>query len=221
MLRLARVGASSRGFCLGDLYSNAWMEDSESHNLKKETICHLYEMVKNRTSGVNYSAGSHVMEYGTKNIKVEKLYMYYGFDPANANATENTLPRYTHMEAINQRDADLLHLWHRYKQLDDRSEVKVAVLREITETMVHRVHLDNSVEFIGKLLSKAGNSVLNAMRPSGQSLVDDLDCFKKMVRIFKSQCGSLSQYGMKHVRVCENLQQRSLNECDGEEDLQV
>ncbi|KAK1272672.1 hypothetical protein QJS04_geneDACA012363 [Acorus gramineus] len=195
--------------CLGDF---------ESHNLKKETIGLQFEKVKNRTSAVNYSTGSHVMEYGTKNIKVEMLYLYQGFDPANANATENALPRYTHMEAVNQRDADLLHLWHRYKKLDDRSEAKEAVLREITETMVHRVHLDNSVEFIGKLLfgSEAGNSVLNAVRPLGQALVDDWDCFKKMVRVFESQCGSLTQYGMKHMRVFANICNRgvSVNEME-------
>ncbi|XP_042449009.1 vacuolar-processing enzyme beta-isozyme-like [Zingiber officinale] len=50
--------------CLGDLYSVAWMEDSENHNLKEETVGKQYESVKMRTSNQNtYSAGSHVMEY--------------------------------------------------------------------------------------------------------------------------------------------------------------
>ncbi|KAG6478879.1 hypothetical protein ZIOFF_062324 [Zingiber officinale] len=94
--------------CLGDLYNVAWMEDrfDENHNLKEETV-------KMRTSNQNtYSAGSHVMEYGDKNVKPEKLYLYQGFDPANANLTENALRLSKQMGVINQRDADLLFLWH-------------------------------------------------------------------------------------------------------------
>ncbi|KAL0296182.1 UNVERIFIED_CONTAM: Vacuolar-processing enzyme [Sesamum radiatum] len=67
--------------CLGDLYSVAWMEDSESHNLKRETVEQQYQQVKDRTSNFNtYNAGSHVMEYGNKSIKSEKLCLYQGFD---------------------------------------------------------------------------------------------------------------------------------------------
>ncbi|KAG6511080.1 hypothetical protein ZIOFF_029133 [Zingiber officinale] len=99
--------------CLGDLYSVAWMEDSENHNLKEETVGKQYESVKMRTSNQNtYSAGSHVMEYDNKNVKPEKLYLYQGFDPANANLTENALRLSKQMGVINQRDADLLFLWH-------------------------------------------------------------------------------------------------------------
>lgn len=50
------------------------------------------------------------MEYGNKTLKGEKLYLYQGFDPASLNFPPNhlSLP----MGVINQRDADLLFLWH-------------------------------------------------------------------------------------------------------------
>ncbi|XP_042415262.1 vacuolar-processing enzyme alpha-isozyme-like [Zingiber officinale] len=97
--------------CLGDLYNVAWMEDSENHNLKEETV-------KMRTSNQNtYSVGSHVMEYDDKNVKPEKLYLYQGFDPTNANLTENALRLSKKMGVINKRDADLLFLWHMWKKL--------------------------------------------------------------------------------------------------------
>lgn len=108
---------------------------SDAHNLKKETIekqyqnvsCkyntsnftlefiefvyHLILQVKARTSNYNtYNAGSHVMEYGNKSMKSEKLYLYQGFNPANANVTDNAI-RTTSVGVINQRDADLLFLW--------------------------------------------------------------------------------------------------------------
>ncbi|KAJ4953814.1 hypothetical protein NE237_030646 [Protea cynaroides] len=40
--------------CLGDLYSVAWMEDSDIHNLRKETLEQQYNLVKNRTANKNY-----------------------------------------------------------------------------------------------------------------------------------------------------------------------
>jgi legumain len=114
--------------------------DSENHNLKEETIKKQYEevwlvllftnliyignfkilkllwpcgQVKKRTSVLNsYGAGSHVMEYGDKTFKDEKLYLYQGFNPANANMT-NKLFWQTPKAAINQRDADLLFMWRR------------------------------------------------------------------------------------------------------------
>ncbi|KAM6543077.1 hypothetical protein CsatB_007524 [Cannabis sativa] len=64
--------------CLEDLYSVAWMEDSQGHNLKRETIKQQYEMVKERTANANdfVNGGSHVMEYGSRSIRAEKLYLY-------------------------------------------------------------------------------------------------------------------------------------------------
>lgn len=194
--------------CLGDLYSIAWMEDSETHNLKKETIQKQYEVVKERTSNYgSFPGGSHVMEYGNKSIKPEKLYLYQGFDPSNENVPDNALPRDTPIGVVNQRDADLLFLWKRYEQLDERSEEKPKMLKEITDTLMHRAHLDSSIDFIGKHLfgAKHGPAKLRAVRPSGQSLVDNWDCLKSMVQVFESHCGRLTQYGMKYMRAFANI----------------
>ncbi|KAL6007918.1 hypothetical protein ACLOJK_033423 [Asimina triloba] len=194
--------------CLGDLYSVAWMEDSEAHDLKKETIKEQYVAVKDRTSNYDtYNVGSHVMEYGSKNIEAEKLCLYQGFDPANTNITQNRLRLRTHQEAINQRDADLIFLWQRYKKSDDGSEEESKIFNEITQIMTHRMHLDSSVELIGKLLfgTEKGPSTLRNVRQSGQPLVNDWRCLKEMVRGFETHCGSLTQYGMKHMRAFANI----------------
>ena len=52
------------------------------------------------------------MEYGDKTFKDEKLFLYQGFDPANANVA-NTLLWPGPKGAVNQRDADLLFMWKR------------------------------------------------------------------------------------------------------------
>lgn len=69
------------------------------------------------------------------------------------------------------------------------------------------MHIDNSVKLVGKLLYgiEEGPKVLNSVRPSGQPLVDNWDCLKSSVRTFETHCGSISQYGMKHMRSFANI----------------
>ncbi|XP_010553469.1 PREDICTED: vacuolar-processing enzyme beta-isozyme [Tarenaya hassleriana] len=206
--------------CLGDLYSVAWMEDSESHNLKRETLKQQYQTVKTRTSNYNtYSGGSHVMEYGNTSIKSEKLYLYQGFDPANVNIPPNGLWIGSRMGVVNQRDADLLFLWHLYQRSENGSRKKREILREITETTRHRKHIDASVELVGTFLfgPTTVKTILNSVREPGLPLVDDWRCLKTMVRVFETHCGSLTQYGMKHMRAFANICNDRVSNADMEE----
>ena len=194
--------------CLGDLYSVAWMEDSDIHNLRSETLHQQYELVKTRTANDNYGFGSHVMQYGDVGLSKNNLFVYMGTNPANDNYTflgENSLRPSS--KAVNQRDADLLHFWHKYRKAPEGSARKVQAQKDFVEAMSHRMHIDQTMKLIGKLLFgiEKGPQVLNAVRPAGQPLVDDWDCLKTMVRSFETHCGSLSQYGMKHMRSLANI----------------
>ncbi|KAG2598457.1 hypothetical protein PVAP13_5KG347100 [Panicum virgatum] len=101
--------------CLGDLYSIAWMEDSDFHNLRTESLKQQYNLVKDRTSVHNtYTYGSHVMQYGSLNLNVQHLSSYIGTNPANDGnkfVEGNSLPSST--RAVNQRDADLVYFWQK------------------------------------------------------------------------------------------------------------
>ena len=81
------------------------------------------------------------------------------------------------------------------------------MLKQIMNKEKHRRHIDNSVELIGILLYGPGKSasVLNHVREPGLALVDDWTCLKTMVRVFETHCGSLTQYGMKHMRAFANI----------------
>ncbi|XP_068318431.1 legumain [Pyrus communis] len=203
--------------CLGDLYSISWMEDSERHNLKKETIEQQYQAVKQRTSNSNnYDVGSHVMEYGSKNITQEKLYLYLGFDPASVNLPPNNGQLEKPMEVVNQRDAEIFYMWQMYKRSERGSGKSREILNEIKETMRHRTHLDASIQFIGTFLYGPGKgpSTLNSVRALGQPLVDDWGCLKSMVRVFETHCGSLTQYGMKHMRAFASICNSGVSETE-------
>ncbi|GER48886.1 vacuolar-processing enzyme [Striga asiatica] len=194
--------------CLGDLYSIAWMEDSDIHNLRTETLNQQYQLVKKRTAKDNSYMGSHVMQYGDLNLSVESLFVYMGTDPTNDNYTfvdDNSL--HPSSEAINQRDADLLHFWHKFRKAPEGSDRKSEAQKQLAEAMAHRTHIDNSFKLIGKLLfgMEKGSQMMISARPAGQPLVDDWNCLKSMVRTFETHCGSLSQYGMKHMRLVANI----------------
>ncbi|XP_061348195.1 legumain [Gastrolobium bilobum] len=206
--------------CLGDLYSVAWMEDSETHNLKRETVKQQYQSVKKRTSNFNnYAIGSHVMEYGDTNITGEKLYLYQGFDPATVNFPPHNGKLETQMEVVNQRDAELFFMWQMYQRSNHQQEKKTHILKQIAETVKHRNHLDGSVKLIGVFLygPGKGSSVLESMRAPGLPLVDDWTCLKSMVRVFETHCGSLTQYGMKHMRAFANICNSGVSKASMEE----
>eukprot|EP00262_Sarcandra_glabra_P009435 TRINITY_DN23819_c0_g1_i1.p1 TRINITY_DN23819_c0_g1~~TRINITY_DN23819_c0_g1_i1.p1 ORF type:complete len:489 (-),score=76.43 TRINITY_DN23819_c0_g1_i1:167-1633(-) len=195
--------------CLGDLYSIAWMEDSDIHNLRTETLKQQYYLVKGRTSNHNtYSYGSHVMQYGDIGLNEENVFLYIGTNPANDDMSfikDNALLSFP--AAVNQRDADLLYFWNKFRNSPEGSPRRLDAQKELLDVMAHRLHVDNSMELVGKLLfgNEKGLEVLKTVRPAGQPLVDNWDCLKTMVRTFEKHCGSLSQYGMKHMRSIANI----------------
>ncbi|KAK4485895.1 hypothetical protein RD792_008546 [Penstemon davidsonii] len=194
--------------CLGDLYSVAWMEDCDVHNLRTETLRQQYQLVKERTANENGYYGSHVMQYGDLKLSVENLFMYVGTNPANDNYTfldANSLRPSS--KAVNQRDADLVHFWDKFRKAPEGSARKIEAQKQLTEAMAHRTHIDNSIKMVGKLLFgfEKGPQVLKAVQPAGQPLVNDWNCLKSLVRTFETHCGSLSQYGMKHMRSIANI----------------
>ncbi|CAM6083781.1 unnamed protein product [Calypogeia fissa] len=201
--------------CLGDLYSVAWMEDTEIQNLKQETLADQYGIVKTRTSNRNtYRSGSHVMQYGDLQQNIDQLCLYLGFDPANENVSFPAVPNWlaenkldSGVHAINQRDADMVHLWTKFSNAAEGSTRKLEAGKKLMDTISHRLHLDTSVKMMGELLfgAETGPSVLDYVVPSGHALVDDWDCLKKVVRTFESKCGPLTQYGMKHTRAFANI----------------
>lgn len=76
------------------------------------------QVAKRTSDNDTYFVGSHVMQYGDVKIEAEVMETYLGFDPANENVTKPELPkaavRGTNMH-VPQREADLLHLWHKVR----------------------------------------------------------------------------------------------------------
>ncbi|XP_030975601.1 vacuolar-processing enzyme-like isoform X2 [Quercus lobata] len=194
--------------CLGDLYSISWLEDSDKHDLRQENLQKQYEVVQRRTVAGVSDRSSHVMQYGNIEQSNECLYYYMGTNTANDNYTfvENPSSPST-LRVVNQRDANLLHFWHKYHKAPAGSHEKLKAQKELNDEISLRKHVDYSINHIGELLFGNGNSskVLETVRPSGQPIVDDWNCFKMLVSTYEKYCGSLSKYGTQHMRAIANM----------------
>lgn len=70
-----------------------------------------------------------------------------------------------------------------FRKAPQGSPRKVAAQKQVLEAMSHRMHIDESIKLVGKLLfgMKKGPEVLASVRPAGQPVVDDWDCLKSLV----------------------------------------
>uniref|UniRef100_A0A0E0DV83 Legumain prodomain domain-containing protein n=1 Tax=Oryza meridionalis TaxID=40149 RepID=A0A0E0DV83_9ORYZ len=192
--------------CLGDLYSVAWMEDAEAHQEGRlaETLRQQYRTVKNRTSDEGtYTLGSHVMQYGDMALAPQSLDLYYmDTSPAAAVGAGAKGSHSYSTVSVNQRDADLLYLWRKYRRAGEGTS-RLLHRERLVQEMGRRSRVDRSVEMIGALLLGGGNQVVDAVRE--RAVVEDWECLRWMVRTFEAHCGSLGQYGIKHMRSFANI----------------
>ncbi|XP_061341865.1 vacuolar-processing enzyme-like [Gastrolobium bilobum] len=203
--------------CLGDLYSISWLEDSDKNDMTKETLQQQYETVRRRTlTGGGESDSSHVMQYGDTKFKNDFLVTYIGADLANVHKTYNftsmansyiSEPSTTPTRFVNQQDAHLLHLSLKLEKALDDSDEKLEAQKALEVELAHRDHVDNSVHLIGDLLfgKESSSTKMFHVRPAGQPLVDDWDCFKTLMKTYENHCGNLTTYGRKYTRAFANM----------------
>ncbi|XP_015971413.1 vacuolar-processing enzyme [Arachis duranensis] len=191
--------------CLGDSYSVLWMEDSDKNDRTKETLQQQYETVREKT--LDWEAkGSHVMQYGNKNFTDDFLVTYIG--ATGVSTSTNAYPSSaTPTKFVDQRDALLHYLSHKFKNAPEGSKERMEAQKGLIEEIAQREHVDNSVKAIADHLfgEEYRASVISSVRPSGQPLVDDWDCFKNYIKIYESYCGALSTYGRKYTRAIANI----------------
>ncbi|KAI4369722.1 hypothetical protein MLD38_018136 [Melastoma candidum] len=198
---------SKYGTCLGDLYSISWMEDCDVKDLRSETLKQQYNLVKKRTTL------SHVMQYGYTGLISDFLSTYMGEGNRKVSSAidsvqeaASSLPATSGL-VVSQRDADLIYYQHKVKNAPAGSVQSVEAQKRLSAEISKRQKEDSNINFVVKLLlgDAKSSSAFNAVRPAGQALVDDWDCFKSLVNIYQQRCGRLSTYGKKYTGVMANL----------------
>ncbi|CAN1299017.1 Vacuolar-processing enzyme [Linum perenne] len=203
--------------CLGDLFSISWLEDSDLHDPRKETLDQQYRLVRRRTAmdyDVQENQSSHVMQYGDITIAQQNLSDYIGYNDSkvaetttidSSNKFVNHPDNYTTMNRpilVSQRDILLFHLQQQEKvEAEEKLNKEVSSRKRADETISRIV----AIVFAGYQNADDPQSVINFVRPSGQPLVDDWDCFKSFVEKYEEECGEMSVYGKKYSRALANM----------------
>ncbi|TMW99260.1 hypothetical protein EJD97_002825 [Solanum chilense] len=199
-----------KGICLGDLYSVAWMEDSDVQDRKTNTLHEQYSRVAKRTAAnLTYrNYGSHVQEYGDLVVSFDPLAAYMGETSKNHSHDSVDAKSFSTSSSrnVDQRSTELFYLFTK-ENAPEGSDEKYDALVKLNEVMSHRSQVDSNVKHLGELLFgvEKGNEILHTVRPAGQPLVDNWDCLKSYVKIFEAHCGRLTAYGKKHVRGIANI----------------
>ncbi|XP_056176522.1 vacuolar-processing enzyme-like [Syzygium oleosum] len=191
--------------CLGDLYSIAWMEDSEAHDLGKETLQEQYLVVKKRTNL------SHVMQHGNTLLSKAFLSTYMGLYSKKVSSVSLDELSSSNSLAIPQRDADLVFFQRQVQKAPKGSAESVVAQKRLDEQIAHRSNVDRSInqivnQIVHQLFGDSSTaSMLTDVRTGDQPVVDDWDCLKAFVRAYKQYCGHMSEYGMQYTRAMANM----------------
>ena len=98
--------------CLGDLFSVSWMEDADISDLTHESLRTMFKKVRQRTSrNFTYVQGSHVERFGDLSISDEYAADFLGeLNNGQRPSDETQLSLQRYQDAVEQREADLVHL---------------------------------------------------------------------------------------------------------------
>ncbi|KAH0646965.1 hypothetical protein KY284_034849 [Solanum tuberosum] len=200
-----------QGVCLGDLYSIAWMEDSDVEDRTADSVQGQYSRVANRTAAniIHGGYGSHVTQYGDLVVSFDPLATYMGENFKNHSHDSLDAKSFSTSSSrnVDQRSTELFYLFTKHQNAPEGSDEKYEARVKLNEVMSQRNQVDNNVKYLGELLFgvEKGNEVLHSVRSAGQPLVDNWDCLKSYVKIFEVHCGRLTTYGRKHVRGIANI----------------
>jgi len=170
--------------CLGDLYSVAWMENTDAKG-RMETLEKQYTLVKQRVSqNGTFQEGSHVMQYGETDFDTEDLDVFIG-DTSNPNFVVSD----EKIGTVDNRDAELLWMGLSHPEM-------------LKEELAFRATLDVRM---GALAALAGEKAHDVMTTVKEGVVEDWDCYKANIDAYTATCSPLRNYGMKHAKTLANL----------------
>ncbi|KAI3967687.1 hypothetical protein MKX01_039597 [Papaver californicum] len=103
-----------------------------------------------------------------------------------------------HSEKYNMMTETLDKQYSVYHNATEGSEKKTKAWQRYQNALKQRSY------FVFGTKEMATN-VMKAVRHAGQSLVDDLSCYKTMVETYEKNCGPFPRYGLKHMRSLANM----------------
>ncbi|KAJ1373478.1 hypothetical protein KIN20_035886 [Parelaphostrongylus tenuis] len=187
--------------CLGDLFSVNWMQDSETHNVRVETLLTQYKDVRNLTDK------SQVMKYGDFKITNEVVDMFEG-EYSQATIT-TAAPTFTAVKKQHQkvswpaRDVELMHL-HKLQKTANNVMMSIALQKRISDIQEDRRGIEAVYNNLVASLLPDANDRKQMME--GRNAID-MECHHDVVKVFDMICVDVNKfdYALKYIYVLNNL----------------
>lgn len=199
----AKVNGKNIGSCLGDLFSIAWMEDSDLGNLATETIETQVQRVTKRTNK------SHVCTFGDKSFEQEPIGSFETKVQTGAapTATEEG-------SALDARDIPLHYAFYRWENAQDEHE-KLLAYSELLKIVADRESDKELFQGITKKVCDGFVGCPEALMTEKNELKEN-DCHKKLVDIVHYHCpsrtdlsaGGWNDFNMQFSQVLANICER-------------
>ncbi|KAG1679894.1 Legumain [Nymphon striatum] len=190
---------------LGDLYSVSWMEDTDSNDIRRETLNTQYLHTKKRTQG------SEVKEYGSIYVSYDAAGYYEGLAAANEITpveTENIEAGPANnlvADSVDARDVPVFVEFNKLKDAKTLSE-KEEIFKTLNEIISKRVKLMSRIKDIF-------HSAIETLddKPSWEEIhvIKNTDCYHPIAERVHNKCFDVNQneyvlqYFHKFVTLCE------------------
>jgi len=189
-----KVNGKDLNSCLGDLYSIAWMEDTDVMQ-PSETLQAQYLSVKQRTTM------SKVMQYGDMSYTSDPFSNFIGDKNPFVASGEEAAPTPNPAGIVNSRDIPMHLAYYKYLRADKADyEGRLELATLLQKEVQIRIHADT---LFMKLARTSGNET-HFFAPAKRPAVCG-ECCDLVNQAYAEHCGGYNDYSLQYIRVVSNL----------------
>lgn len=178
----AMVNGKSVGSCLGDLFSIAWMEESDITDLTQETLDEQFQKIKTTTDK------SQVMQWGDLSFITDKAAEFIG--TVDGQAAQLKQASAQPAESWNARELDLKQAYHNY--LTANFEERLEKAAEMQRIVADQIAAEQAYEKFLEILYPNDAAKRAAIR-TANAPADNVECERSTRESFK-QFGAFDSY---------------------------
>ncbi|CAF1343700.1 unnamed protein product [Rotaria sordida] len=195
---------AKRGTYLGDVYSVAWMEDSDAEQINKESLLTQYQVAKKNTNT------SHVMQYGDLNLgKSHNVSEFQGAGTQPMKPIRNPFTdRYNDLlkrDAVATVDVRVSTVVHRLDNSESAVE-KAALKRELVQLLNDRSTISEHIYQIASVALSIKHGHFYETVTQKRMKLTQHDCYKSVTQYIHTKCFDLqNEYVLNKLWITANL----------------
>merc|ERR1712039_424120 len=189
------VDGKNIGSCLGDEFSVRWMEDTDSENIRSETVG---QQVTKVTAAVKKS---HVQQYGVKSFDSEPVADFQGNNGAMWAVSALSPP--PNGNGVDSRQVEVHQAYYKVLRATTADQRKEAE-QELSQILARRHAAD--VKFAAVAVAAAKGDA-NKGDELLEGTIDTLNapCHQGLLKLAVEHCGTFDDYSMRYARLFANM----------------